>query len=240
MKDLACSPPGLYGAEQVVETPYIEDMALPQDSQRPEIEPESNVIALTPEHIGALCARDWDDFTNYAMRRLMGSYKISPEDLVAGAVERVLQRVMRPVDPNQAYTPVFTSEEDMGRKYMFRSINNCLTSMARRRWFTLEQPDSGMYSVWNTMAAPDSNLTEVPELTELVKGLRNSGLDADMLQAFVMHHAFQMEYREIAEEQGVPLGTVRSRISRALKHCKQLVADGTLQPGGFFDTPDVQ
>ncbi len=57
-------------------------------------------------------------------------------------------------------------------------------------------------------------------------------LPADQRRAFVLHAEGDMTYARIAEEQGVPIGTIMSRIFYARRKLREILADETEGPDG--------
>ncbi|MBC6459261.1 RNA polymerase sigma factor [Actinomadura sp. HBU206391] len=73
-----------------------------------------------------------------------------------------------------------------------------------------------------------------PHRTSVIAGSRVDILDAmeelearkpDLIQALVLRDVSQLEYSEIAEQLGLPLGTVKSRIHEARKQFRQTLGE---------------
>ena len=73
-----------------------------------------------------------------------------------------------------------------------------------------------------------------PRRTSVIAGSRVDILDAmeelearkpDLIQALVLRDVSQLEYAEIAEQLGLPLGTVKSRIHEARKQVRQTLGE---------------
>jgi RNA polymerase sigma-70 factor (ECF subfamily) len=73
-----------------------------------------------------------------------------------------------------------------------------------------------------------------PRRTSVIAGSRVDILDAmedlearkpDLIQALVLRDVSQLEYSEIAEQLGLPLGTVKSRIHEARKQVRQTLGE---------------
>lgn len=73
-----------------------------------------------------------------------------------------------------------------------------------------------------------------PHRTSVIAGSRVDILEAmeslearkpDLIQALVLRDVSQLEYSEIAEQLGLPLGTVKSRIHEARKQFRQTLGD---------------
>src|SRR5690606_41109702 len=73
-----------------------------------------------------------------------------------------------------------------------------------------------------------------PGRTSVIAASRVDILDAmedledrkpDLIQALVLRDVSQLEYAEIAEQQGLPLGTVKSRIHEARKQVRQTLGE---------------
>jgi len=71
------------------------------------------------------------------------------------------------------------------------------------------------------VVAPDHADDDVRDLDELV-----AGLDHDRRMAFVMTQVIGLSYGEAAEVCDVPIGTIRSRVSRARDDLLAALADG--------------
>lgn len=90
--------------------------------------------------------------------------------------------------------------------YVYRVLVNVVKKSHRRRWWG-EQP---------TAAIPDRS-ADAPDL-ELGIDLRRvlAGMSADHRAVLVLRFAADLSERQVAEVLGIPPGTVKSRVSRAL------------------------
>src|ERR687889_23990 len=78
----------------------------------------------------------------------------------------------------------------------------------RRRRLTLVRDDADLESLGGAGAADP--VGEGASVSDLL-----AGLDPDRREAFVLTQLLGLEYAEVAEVVGVPIGTVRSRVARA-------------------------
>lgn len=82
---------------------------------------------------------------------------------------------------------------------------------------------------------PEDQLQRV-EVRHLVQyGLE--GLDEEFRLVLVLRYVNELSYNQIAEATGLPLGTVKSRLNRALKALKEKLSDLELLPSGVVYTP---
>ncbi|MGI8900882.1 MAG: SigE family RNA polymerase sigma factor, partial [Nocardioides sp.] len=91
---------------------------------------------------------------------------------------------------------------------VYRVLVNGMHKSRRRRWWR-EQP---------TTALPDSASTDHADGVVLRQSLRAAlgGLSEDHRKVLVLRFFADLTEREVAEVLGVPAGTVKSRVSRAL------------------------
>ncbi|WP_193605889.1 SigE family RNA polymerase sigma factor [Nocardioides dongkuii] len=96
--------------------------------------------------------------------------------------------------------------------YVYRTLLNCWSTSRRRRWWG-EQPT-------DTLPEPEPRHggtgldTTVAERSALVSAL--SGLSADHRAVLVLRFGADLTEAQTAEALGVAVGTVKSRVSRAL------------------------
>jgi RNA polymerase sigma factor (sigma-70 family) len=67
-------------------------------------------------------------------------------------------------------------------------------------------------------SAADEEAHESPEVAELLAGLSRGERDVLLLVAWA-----ELEYEEVAEALGIPVGTVRSRLNRARRRVRELL-----------------
>ncbi len=111
-------------------------------------------------------------------------------------------------------------------RIVYRQAIDLRRKGSSRRVFSIDQGEESL-----APALPDTRTDTDPaepvvraELgVQLTAALEQ--LPADQRQAFVLHADGQMTYAEIAQAQGVPIGTVMSRIYYARRKLRELLAD---------------
>ena len=156
-----------------------------------------------------------DDFSQYVAARwprlvrsavLLGATPTEAEDVVQTALERCLlhwSKVVRADDRDA---------------YVHRILIHTFTSARRRRW-TGEQPTE----TFPETAGTDES-ARVDDTDALVRALQR--LTADQRQVVVLRYYAHLSEQQTAAALGVPPGTVKSRLSRALR---ALSADQSLR-----------
>ena len=101
--------------------------------------------------------------------------------------------------------------------------NACLSHLRDDRRRQLKARASGEVAQWSG-AAPSPE--EAAQLTEQVAALQDAvaTLPQSQQDALVLKQLGQMTYREIARIQGVPEGTVKSRLHLAIRHVQRWLA----------------
>jgi RNA polymerase sigma-70 factor (sigma-E family) len=156
-----------------------------------------------------------DDFTEYVAARwprlvrsaiLFGCGEAEAEDIVQAALERCLihwRKVERANDRDA---------------YVHRVLLNTFTGSRRRRWTTevamAQTPDQ---------PHPDET-TGIDQTDAVQRGLDR--LPADQRAAVVLRYYSHLTEQQMSDVLGVPAGTVKSRLSRALT---TLAADPSLE-----------
>ena len=132
----------------------------------------------------------------YAMA-LCGKRELA-DDLVQGGIERALSRAPSSLEP-----------ERLGA-WLRTVVHNLFIDELRRRRVRGVQVD--VAKMENDLA-----LSTVPadRLTPIDVGKAMAGLSIEHRQVLVLAGVEELTYQEIAEELGVPLGTVMSRLARA-------------------------
>jgi len=103
--------------------------------------------------------------------------------------------------------------------WMYRIATNAAIDEVRRiRRRPLPTDDDVQLNQMTT----DSNEATVTQMT-VVQALRE--LPEEFRTALVLRHVADLEYEDIAAIQNVPVGTVRSRLSRAREQMARLIAD---------------
>jgi RNA polymerase sigma-70 factor (ECF subfamily) len=123
--------------------------------------------------------------------------------------------------------PRFRGERGV-RTWVLRITANLCRDRLRRRRFTagsLDGPtpieDPGL------KFDPVGNWDESIDRRALAERLDEAiaGLPEDQREATVMRHRLEMSYEEMCEALGVPLGTVKSRLARALTNLRRMLKD---------------
>ena len=112
------------------------------------------------------------------------------------------------------------SSADNRDAYVYRMLLNCLRDVRRTRWWKDRQYD----------ALLDGPRTAEPDATDrvaLADAVHRAlgGLTKPNREVVVLRYFVQLTERQTAEVLGIPAGTVKSRLSRALAH---LAADDHL------------
>jgi RNA polymerase sigma-70 factor (ECF subfamily) len=163
----------------------------------------------------AMVARDWDRFYRYAYR-LCGGSADDAEDLLSESL----------VDAFRAFD---TYRGEGFDRWFFRMITTNRIDMARRAkvrraesldsaW---EGEDGGAQAreVPDERADPERILIDPTYSEEMQRAL--DALPDDFRAAVLLCDVEQMDYQEIAETLGIPVGTVRSRIHRGRLHLRK-------------------
>jgi RNA polymerase sigma-70 factor, ECF subfamily len=96
--------------------------------------------------------------------------------------------------------------------------NRCCNHLKRRR------PNSGeMTDAMCSLASPDTEAAQREMWKQLDEALDK--MTIEQRTAFVLSEIQQLPLAEIAAMEGIPLGTVKSRISRAKEHLKRALSD---------------
>ena len=146
------------------------------------------------EEFEAYVARAWPSLVRSAV--LLGCEVHEAEDLVQTMLIRCYRswRTVRSAANPDAY--------------VYRMLVNCHHDSHRRHWWG-EQP---------TAAPPDrpghDRMTEVDDADALSRALRR--LDRDQREVVVLRFYAQLSEQETADALAIPIGTVKSRSSRAL------------------------
>lgn len=133
--------------------------------------------------------------------RLMGCSDADAEDIVQTTLERLLvnwKKVERAGNPDA---------------YVYRALTNALTSSRRRRWHG-ERPTLGQELELILGSSPD-----VISSTDRAIVIRSAlaELPAHQRAVVVLRYFLGLSEREVAEALKVPVGTIKSRQSRALR-----------------------
>lgn len=115
---------------------------------------------------------------------------------------------------------------DVPDAYVHRSLVNCLAKSRRRRWWA-ETPTERLPD----RAAPDP----ADAVTERASVLAALGkLTESQRAVVVLRHYADLSEREVADTLGIPVGTVKSRLSRGLERLAEGLGDADV------DTPQTE
>lgn len=151
-----------------------------------------------------------DEFTEYVTARwatlvrsavLLGCTPSEAEDLVQSALERCLLKWNR----------VRVAEDRDA--YVHRVLINCFRSSRRRRWHG-ELPSASLPE-----SAAGDQLARVDDADAVMRALDR--LSADQRTAVVLRYYAHLSEQQMASVLGVAAGTVKSRLSRAVKALSQ-------------------
>lgn len=105
------------------------------------------------------------------------------------------------------------SHSDDPDAYVHRMLQNTLRSAKRRRW-NGEQPTSPLPD------QPVSDQQDAVDGTDTIKRLLQS-LPADQRAVIILRHVADLSEAQIADALQIPVGTVKSRLSRGIKALSQ-------------------
>jgi RNA polymerase sigma-70 factor (ECF subfamily) len=108
---------------------------------------------------------------------------------------------------------------DAARKWLCAILRNCFLRERQRRRPTL----AADLEVRLDPVAPDVSGSDSSDPARLQEAL--NGLPDGFRLAVVMFFFEECSYREIADELGVPMGTVMSRLARAKGHLRSILVD---------------
>jgi RNA polymerase sigma-70 factor (ECF subfamily) len=113
-----------------------------------------------------------------------------------------------------------------GRAWLLTIVRNTCYSHLMRRGVSIQNTDFDE-AVHSTVYRPIPNPETVMLLAERTELVRKSlgQLPAEYREILVLRELEQLSYREIANIEGIPLGTVMSRLSRARQHFQRTLLD---------------
>lgn len=111
------------------------------------------------------------------------------------------------------------------------SLRSWLLTIARNeffQWMRVKRPEIGPYAPVPDRAADDPGAEEALALSERDLALRRAvaRLEPDLEEAVALHYFQDLSFAEVATVLGVPAGTVKSRIHRALGCLRALLEKG--------------
>ena len=168
----------------------------------------------TDEELFELCrsrdARSWESLVQRYQDRMLGlAYQFcGRRDEARDLAQEIFIRLYRNMDqfePGRAFRP-----------WLYRLARNCCVDHYRRqrreRARTSEAPEAA-HELPATGAGPDEELMRRERQATLARALDTLGTASR--EAIVMKDLQQCSLEEMTEMLGIPLGTVKSRISRA-------------------------
>jgi RNA polymerase sigma-70 factor (ECF subfamily) len=110
-------------------------------------------------------------------------------------------------------------EQGKTEQWLFRIVRNTAFSSLRKKSHTNERPDNMEVFIDTTgqrsFPDPEDSVVSNSEVTGLLQSLSEERREVLAL------HLSGFSYNEIADELGIPIGTVRSRLSRAKKELRR-------------------
>jgi RNA polymerase sigma-70 factor, ECF subfamily len=130
-----------------------------------------------------------------------------------------------------------------GRAWLLTIVRNtCYSRLRRKETSAHTDFDEALHSAASRQTPGPETVLLLAERTELVrKSLAE--LPAEYREILVLRELEQLSYREIANIEGIPLGTVMSRLSRARRQLQQTLMDynspvlARQYPGNVAATP---
>jgi RNA polymerase sigma factor (sigma-70 family) len=123
---------------------------------------------------------------------------------------------------------VFRGDEASFRTYMFQIARNLLYEQIRRRSVRNQDPDFEIDSLADLVASPSANLGARQEHRVLLEAMRRLPLSLQV--ALELYYVQRLRGEDIAVVLAIPVGTVRSRIRRALERLREVVAELSATP----------
>jgi len=171
----------------------------------PEI-PEQEILAQLQSgergNLGLLIDRYGAVLMSYLMA-IVGKHDVA-EDVFQDTWIRVMERIRR-YDPSRSFAP-----------WLFRVARNLAYDRMRRlRWISrmrIGTPDPEIGEI--DIAAPGDFREGI--MAHQLAGSLLAGLDPALREAIWLRFYREMSYEEISDHCGLPLGTVKSRLARAL------------------------
>ena len=100
------------------------------------------------------------------------------------------------------------------RPWFLGIVANQCRSARRGRWWSVVK----LAAPWQTVASPEDQIVRGADLRRALRRL-----SSDRLEALVLHYYVGLTLDEVAAVAGVPTGTVKSRIYRALEQLRPQV-----------------
>jgi len=97
------------------------------------------------------------------------------------------------------------------RPWFFAIVANQCRSLRRTRWWSVVK----LAAPWMSIAAPEDQVVRGADLRRALRAL-----PTDRLEVLVLHYYMDLSLEEVAAVVGVPLGTVKSRMHRALEQLR--------------------
>lgn len=175
------------------------------------------------ERKGAFAAfvqRNWRALTAFARRKLADAAERDGEDLVQDVVLGILERadVMAPIENFSAF--------------VYRSIRNRVVDELRRSRTSVVSLDAGDEddegpSLLELLPQLDHGAADAAAREELYERLYRAidELPEAQRDVIVMTELEGHTFRELAEEWGVPLGTLLARKSRGIKAIREMMSE---------------
>ncbi len=204
----------------------------PDPSRTRELDGETGVDPPEEWTAGPVAAPDFDEIVQlYARRLYLLAYRLTAnraeaEDLSQETLVRGYLAIER-----------FRGESDF-YTYLYRTLLNLWKNQirSRRRWRLVSlgsdprrdarEAENGAMparDLRDPSPGPHERLVESEQSARLHKALLE--LDPDFRAVLILRVAEGLEYEEIAEALGIPVGTVRSRLARARSRIRDLMSE---------------
>ncbi len=163
-----------------------------------------------------LVARYKDPLTNFAYRMVGDEEEC--HDIVQDALVRLFRRKATYRPPGRFSTWMYAITLNLARSR--------LRSRSLRRFVSINRPPRAVppeYDLPDKSARPDEAIDAVLKGERIQEAL--DALPAKLREAVVMRDVQDLSYEEISEISGVPIGTVKSRISRGREQLQGMLND---------------
>lgn len=166
------------------------------------------------EHPAPTCGASFDDVVlphleaGHRLARWLIRSEADAEDLVQDALLRAFK-----------YFRTFNGGN--GRAWFLRIVRNTCTDRPGRERVLVEAFDEEAHGKRGSSATPETRLLQIDDAMLVARALRK--LPERFQRLLVLREFEGLSYRELADESGVAIGTVMSRLSRARKALRDAI-----------------
>ncbi len=164
-----------------------------------------------------IIAREKERFQGFVRRQLVGRDEIDAEDIVSEVTFNLIRRAD------------IISEIENLTAYVYRALTNRIADHRRKQVPTVRIDDHGDISEAPALQLPDTKLSpaQVMEQKEMAEHLRMAidRLDPQTRAVWLATEIDGRSFRDLAEDWGVPVGTLLSRKSRATAQLRRMLSD---------------